>query len=110
MTHPTGLTTTTSKDPKFNLDSEARDDSRYSSLTGSDETSSRKDDGSKGKTNALHSNLLGRFRGKNTLKFPYGAHKGISPTETIEEGEYRIEANILIQAHMPLIPQKLWKI
>jgi hypothetical protein len=79
-------TTTTTKDPQFKVDSESRDDIRYSSLTGADETGSRKDDGSKGKANALRSNILSRSRGKNTIISPYGAHKGIGVNETIEDG------------------------
>jgi hypothetical protein len=124
--------TTATKDTKFTMDGEKRDGARYSSLTGNDETGSRKDDGSKGKANTLCSSLLNKPRGKNPLVSPYGAHKGIGPDDTIEDGydqldklnnwgefqnllddikerkaQRRIEAR---QAHTPLIPQKLWKI
>jgi hypothetical protein len=80
---------TSTQNPKstqqqFVTDVEKRDENRLIGLN--DETSSRKDDGSKGKANALRNTILSKSRGKNTLISPYGAHKGIGPDETIEGG------------------------
>jgi hypothetical protein len=84
---PSIVTTTQQKQPQFETDSEKRVDTRYSSLSEADETGSRKgDDGSKGKANTLHTSLLSRSRGKNQIVSLYGAHKGIGPNETIEDG------------------------
>jgi hypothetical protein len=85
----TPTSTTQQKQQQFVTDSEKRDINRLSSLTGGidDETGSRnKDQILKQKTDDKRNLILGRSRGKNLIKSPFGAHKGIEIEDVISDG------------------------
>jgi hypothetical protein len=90
MSQTSTPTSTTQQKKQFVIDSEKRDTSRFSSLSGGmdDETGSRNSDfDMKRKTDEKCSNLLSKPRGKNIIKSPFGAHKGIG-TEDVILDEY----------------------
>jgi hypothetical protein len=90
MSHiPTIVTTTPQKQQQFVLDSEKRDTSRLSTLTGGidEETGSRNGDlDMKKKVDEKHNVILGRFRGKSLIKSIYGVHRGIGVDDVVSDG------------------------
>jgi hypothetical protein len=87
-------TTSTTPQQQFVTSSEKREDIIYSSLLGGidDETGSRNgDDSTQRMLNEKRDSILGRARGKSTLKSPYGAHKGIGINDAIAEGHDQLD-------------------